>query len=274
MNKERISIRAGHLPALTFRELWRYRELFWMLAWRNIAVRYRQTFFGVIWALVRPLSTMLAFSFIFGRMAKLSGISGVPYWMLVFSGVVVWQFFSGMVSGGCGGLVGNRGLVTKVYFPRIIIPVSGIMVCVVDLLLALAVFFAMYAFSCRAVVSWRIALLPLTLALLVPYALGLVLMLSALNVRYRDFHHVVPFLLQLGLFVSPVGFSGAVVPGVWRIVCYFNPIYGTIGFARWSLFGAPVESGALISASAISWTVLAIGFAVFRRQEKSFQDYI
>ena len=245
-----------------------------MLAWRNIAARYRQTFFGVLWALARPLATMLAFSVIFGRIAGLSGISGVPYPMLVFSGVVIWQFFSGMVSSGCGGLVGNRGLVTKVYFPRIIIPVSGIVVCAVDFLLALAVFFVMYGVSCRGVLSWRLALLPLTLGLLLPFALGLVLMLSALNVRYRDFHHVVPFLLQLGLFVSPVGFSGAVIPKAWRIASWFNPIYGTIGFARWSLFGSPLERWSLVTAAAIAWAVLALGFVVFRRQEKSFSDYI
>lgn len=274
MKRARITIRAGKLPALSFGELWRYRELFVMLAWRNIAVRYRQTFLGVMWALVRPLSTMLAFSVIFGRIAKLSGIPGVPYPILVFSGVILWQFFSGMVSGGCGVLVGNRGLVTKVYFPRIIIPVSGVMVNAVDFLLAALVFAILYGWLCPTALSWRLALFPLTFVVLIPYALGLILLLSALNVRYRDFHHMVPFLLQLGLFVSPVGFSGSAIPEVWRIPNWFNPLYGIIGFARWSLFGSPIERGALIVALLLSCAVFAVGFVVFRHQERSFSDYI
>ena len=245
-----------------------------MLAWRNIAVRYRQTFLGVIWALARPVATMIAFSVIFGRIAGLSGIPGAPYPMMVFSGVVLWQFFSGMVSGGCGVLVGNRGLITKVYFPRIIIPVAGIMVCAVDFLLASAVFVAMYGWFCHGMISWRLAFLPLAVALLMPYALGVVLMLSALNVRYRDFHHMIPFLLQLGLFISPVGFVGSAIPAPWRTAAWINPLYGVIGFARWSLFGFPVEFGALVAALLEGGLLFGFGLWVFRRQEKSFSDYI
>ena len=274
MGKVYIIIEAGKVAPLTARELWRYRELFMMLAWRNIIVRYKQTVLGVIWALARPLATMAAFSVIFHRVAKLGGVSGVPYPMLVFSGVLLWQFFAGMVSTGCDALVGNRGLVTKVYFPRVIIPVSGVIVCVVDFLLALIVFVGAYAIWCRGVLSWRAALFPLVLLPLVMCALGVVLGLSALNVHYRDFRHVVPFLLQLGLFVSPIGFVGTAIPGTWRVLAQLNPLYGIIGMARWSLFGAAVEPVAAAVAVVESLLCLTLGFLIFRSQEKGFSDYI
>jgi len=274
MNKMRTIIEAGRVSPLTIRELWCYRELFWMLAWRNIIARYKQTFVGVAWALARPLTTMLAFSVIFGRVAKLSGLPGVPYPLLVFSGVLIWQFFAGMISGGCDALVGNRGLVVKVYFPRVIIPVSGVVVCMVDFLLASAVFLGLYLWFCRAVLSWRMLLAPLALVPLLTCALGIIFLLSALNVRYRDFRHIVPFLLQLGLFVSPVGYTGAAIPGNWRTAAWINPVYGVIGWVRWALFGAPLEYRAVIISLVEAVVFFCIGFAVFRHQEKDFSDFI
>lgn len=275
MNKVYTIIESGRAAPFSWKELWRFRELFWMLAWRNIIVRYKQTALGIIWALGRPLAALAAFSVIFHRIAKLPGVPGVPYPMLVFSGVLIWQCFSGMVSSGCEALVANRGLVTKVYFPRVIIPVSGVIVCLVDFLLTLAVFAAAYCFLCRGVFSWRVALFPLTLLPMVLCALGLVFLFSSVNVRYRDFRHVVPFLLQLGLFVSPVGYAGSAIPaGSWRTVAVLNPLYGVIGMARWSLFGVPVEPRAVLIAVIGSLLIFAIGFVVFRKQEKSFSDYI
>ena len=275
MNKVYTIIESGRTAAFSWKELWRYRELFWMLAWRNIIVRYKQTALGIIWALGRPLAAMAAFSVLFHRIAGLRSVAGVPYPMLVFSGVLIWQCFSGMVSSGCEALVANRGLVTKVYFPRVIIPVSGVIVCLVDFLLTFVVFAAAYCFWCRGVFSWRIWLFPLTLLPMVLCALGLVFFFSAVNVRYRDFRHVVPFLLQLGLFVSPVGYAGAAIPaGAWRIAAAVNPLYGAIGMARWSLFRVPVEPWAALTAVIESLLIFAIGFAVFRQQEKSFSDYI
>jgi len=275
MNKVYTIIESGRTAPFSLREIWRYRELFWMLAWRNIIVRYKQTTLGILWALGRPLAAMVAFSVLFHRIAKLPGVTGVPYPMLVFSGVLIWQCFSGMVSSGCESLVANRGLVTKVYFPRVIIPVSGVIVCLVDFLLTLAVFAAGYGIWCRGVLSWKVLLFPFTLLPMVLCALGLVFFFSAVNVRYRDFRHVVPFLLQLGLFVSPVGFAGAAIPaGMWRIVAAVNPLYGVIGMARWTLFGIAVEPWAALAAAVESLVIFGIGFAVFRQQEKGFSDYI
>ena len=275
MSKIYTIIESGSIGTLSWREIWRYRELFWMLAWRNIVVRYKQTVFGLLWALGRPLATMAAFSVIFHRIAGLRGVSDVPYPMLVFSGVLIWQCFSGMVSAGGEALVANRGLVTKVYFPRVIIPVSGVIVCLVDFLLTLIVFAAAYCVWCRGVFSLRTALFPLTLLPMVLCALGLIFFFSALNVRYRDFCHVVPFLLQLGLFVSPVGYASAAIPvGAWRIAAALNPLYGVIGMARWSLFGIAIEPWAALTACVESLLVFFIGFVVFRKQEKGFSDYI
>ena len=275
MSKVYTIIESGRIAPFSLRELWRFRELFWMLAWRNIIVRYKQTALGLFWTLSRPLATVAAFYVLFHRIAKLPDVRQVPYPMLVFSGVMLWQLFAGMVSGGCETLVANRGLVTKVYFPRIIIPISGLIVCLVDFLLTLAVFAGAYAIWCRETFSWRVFLFPLALLPLLLCALGLVLFFAAANVRYRDFRHIVPFLLQLGLFVSPVGYSGtAIHSAFWRIIAGLNPIFGVIGTARWALFGIPIETVSVVSSVLVSLLVFVIGFAVFRQQEKGFSDYI
>ena len=275
MSKVYTIIESGESAPFSWSELWRFRELFWMLAWRNIIVRYKQTALGLLWTLGRPLATVAAFYVLFHRIAKLPDVGRVPYPMLVFSGVMLWQLFAGMVSGGCETLVANRGLVTKVYFPRIIIPVSGVIVCMVDFLLTLLVFIGAYAIWCRDAFSWRVILFPLALLPLLLCALGLVLFFAAANVRYRDFRHIVPFLLQLGLFVSPVGYSGtAIHSAFWRIAAGLNPMYGVIGMARWALFGIPREAVSAASSLLVSLLVFVIGFAVFRQQEKGFSDYI
>ena len=274
MDNRTTIIEAEKLPPLSPRELWRYRSLFFMLAWRNIVVRYKQTFLGVVWALAQPLATMIAFSFVFGRIARLGGVAGVPYPLVVFSGVLAWQYFSAIVSGGGDSLLANRRFLTKIYFPRAILPLFGILVKSVDLLLGAAVFFILYFLKCPQCASWRLVLLPLAYIPLVLCAAGLGMGISSLSVRYRDLLNAVPFLLRIGLFVSPVGFAASAIPASWRTAAMFNPVYGVIGAIRWMCFGAPVEPAALVISVCESLAVFFIGAAVFRSQEKDFADYI
>ena len=274
MDSRTTIIEAGKLPPLSLREFWRYRSLFLMLTWRNIVVRYKQTFLGVAWALAQPLATMIAFSVIFGRIAGLGSAGGVPYPLLVFSGVIAWQFFASIVTGGGESLLANRRFLTKIYFPRVILPLFGILVNTVDLLLAAAVFFILYFFKCPQFASWRLLLLPLAFVPLVLCAAGLGLGVAALNVRYRDFRNAVPFLLRIGLFVSPVGFAASAIPESWRTAAMFNPVYGIIGAIRWMCFQVPTEPVAFAVSVLESLAVFIIGLAIFRAQEKDFADYI
>ena len=267
-------IEAGKLPPLSLGELWRYRSLFLMLAWRNIAVRYKQTLLGVAWVLAQPLATMIAFSVVFGRIARLTSFAGVPYPLMVFSGVLAWQFFSSVVAGGAESLLANRRFLTKIYFPRVILPLFGILVNAVDLLLGALVFFILYFVKCPQFASWRLVLLPLAFVPLILCGAGVGLGISALSVRWRDLRNAVPFLLRIGLFVSPVGFAASAIPASWRTVAMLNPVYGAIGAIRWMCFGAPVEPLALAVSLAESLAVFLIGFALFRANEKDFADYI
>ena len=274
MDNRMTIIGAGKQPPLSVREFWRYRSLFFMLAWRNIVVRYKQTFLGVVWALAQPLATMIAFSVVFGRIAGLGGVEGVPYPLVVFSGVLAWQFFSSIVSGGGDSLLANRRFLTKIYFPRVILPLFGVLVKAVDLLLGAAVFFILYFLKCPQCGSWRLLLLPLAFVPLVLCAAGLGMCIAALSVRYRDLLNAVPFLLRIGLFVSPVGFVASAIPASWRAAAMFNPVYGMIGAIRWMCFGVPVEPVALAVSGGESLALFLIGLAVFRAQEKDFADYI
>ena len=274
MNSRTTIVEAGKVPSLSLRELWRYRSLFLMLAWRNIAVRYKQTFLGVTWVLAQPLATMIAFSVVFGRIAKLGGVAGVPYPLLVFSGVLTWQFFSAIVTGSGESLLANRRFLTKIYFPRVILPLFGIMVNAVDLLLGGVVFFILYFLKCPKCASWRLLLLPTAFLPLVLCAAGLGMGIAALSVRYRDLRSAVPFLLRIGLFVSPVGFAASAIPAAWRTAAMLNPVYGMIGAVRWMCFGVPVEPAALAISAVESLAVFGIGLAVFRSREKEFADYI
>ena len=274
MDRQPTIIEAGKLPPLSLGELWRYRSLLLMLAWRNIVVRYKQTFLGVMWVLAQPLATMIAFSVIFGRIAKLGGIAGVPYPLVVFSGVLAWQFFSSIVTGGGESLLANRRFLTKIYFPRVILPLFGVLVNTVDLLLGAAVFFIFYFVKCPECASWRLLLLPLAYIPLILCGAGVGMGISALSVRYRDLRNAVPFLLRIGLFVSPVGFAASAIPASWHAAAMLNPIYGAIGAIRWMCFGAPVEPLALALSAAESLAVFLIGLWLFRANEKDFADYI
>jgi len=267
-------IEAGRAESRYWRDLWQYRELFYFLSWRDILVRYKQTVLGIAWAVIRPLITMAIFTVIFGRLAKMPD-EGVPYPVLVFAGMLPWQLFSTSLSEASNSLIGNANLVSKVYFPRLIVPTSSVMVCGVDFLINSVIFAGLLAWY-GVVPSWPILFLPLFVLLGFAAAIGAGLWLAALNVNYRDFRYVVPFLVQFGLYVSPVGFSSSVVPESWRLLYSLNPMVCVVDGFRWSVFGPqrpfdPVSCGLGVSIIAL---LLLSGIWFFRRTERSFADTI
>jgi homopolymeric O-antigen transport system permease protein len=257
-----------------WRDLWEYRELFAFLAWRDISVRYRQTVIGVAWSLIRPILTMIVFTIVFGGLAKLPA-GGVPYPLLVFSALLPWQFFSNALTECSGSLVANANMIQKIYFPRLALPTSSIIVCFVDLFLAFLVLLALMVFY-QFWPTWRfIALVPLT-AFAAAAALGAGLWFAALNVRYRDFRYIVPFIVQFGLFISPVGFSSDIVPEDLRLVYSLNPMVGVIDGFRWAILGSdsPIYLPGFILSLILTAIILATGLAYFRSTERSFADVI
>ena len=257
-----------------FLELLRYRELFYFLAWRDILVRYKQTVIGVAWSVIRPLLTMLVFTVVFGRLAKLPS-EGVPYPILVFSAMLPWQYFANAMQESSNSLIAESRLISKVYFPRLIVPASSVIVSAVDFLISLALLGLLmlwYGFA----PSPAILLMPFFFLLATLSALGVGYWLSALNVKYRDFRYIVPFLVQFGLYVSPVGFSSSVVPGRWRLLYSLNPMVGVIDGFRWCVQGTASSlylPGFLISA-AVSVLAFVSGVWFFRRTERFFADFI
>ena len=257
-----------------FRELLRYRELFYFLAWRDILVRYKQTVIGVAWSVIRPLLTMLVFTIVFGRLAKLPS-EGVPYPILVFSAMLPWQYFANAMQESANSLIAESRLISKVYFPRLIVPTSSVIVSAVDFLISLSLLGLLmlwYSFT----PSLAILLMPFFFLLATLSALGVGYWLSALNVKYRDFRYIVPFLVQFGLYVSPVGFSSSVVPERWRLLYSLNPMVGVIDGFRWCIQGTASSfylPGFLISA-VVSVLVFVSGVWFFRRTERFFADFI
>ena len=272
---EIVVLEAGRAERHYWRDLWRYRELFRVLAWRDVAVRYKQTVIGVGWALVRPFLTMVVLTVVFSRVAHLPSQSAAPYPIMVFAGLLPWFLFSSVLSEASNSIVGNANLIGKVYFPRIIVPVSSAVVALVDFainLAMLAVLMVAYAF----VPTWRIMLLPGFVALAILASLGPALLITALNVKYRDFRFIIPFIVQFGLYISPVGFSSAVIPEHWRFWYSLNPIVGVIDGFRWCVLG---ESSALYLPGfalslAIVMLLLWLGIAYFRRTERTFADLL
>jgi lipopolysaccharide transport system permease protein len=268
-------IEAGRTERHYWLDIWGYRELFRVLAWRDLSVRYKQTVIGVLWAFIRPLLTLLVFTIVFGRIAKLPTDGNVPYALLVFAGVLPWTLFSAGVSEAANSLVDNEKLITKVYFPRAIVPVATIGVALVDFLISFAILLALMAWY-RFAPDWRIAFLPSFALLAFFAAVGPSLWIAALNVKYRDFRYVVPFILQLGLYISPVGFSSTLVPERWRLLYSLNPMVGVIDGFRWCLLHGQSEIHPLGLLISISVTVFILWFGVrrFRSMEKSFADVI
>ena len=257
-----------------FRELLRYRELFYFLAWRDILVRYKQTVIGIAWSVIRPLLTMLVFTVVFGRLARLPN-EGVPYPILVFSAMLPWQYFSNAMQESSNSLIAESRLISKVYFPRLIVPASSVIVSAVDFLISLALL-GLLMLGYGFIPSWTLLFMPFFFLLATLAALGAGFWLSALNVKYRDFRYIVPFLVQFGLYVSPVGFSSSVVPERWRLLYSLNPMVGVIDGFRWCVQGTASSlylPGFLISA-AISVLAFFSGVWFFRRTERFFADFI
>ena len=270
-----LVLRAGRAESHYWRDLWAYRELFAILAWRDVVVRYKQTVIGVGWAVVRPFLTMVVFTVIFGRLAKFPSEASSPYPVMVFAGMLPWFLFSTILSEASNSLIGNANLIGKVYFPRIIIPTSSAVVSLVDFginLLMLFVLMIWYGFA----PSWRIVLLPCFVVFAMLASLGPALLITALNVRYRDFRYIIPFIIQFGLYVSPVGFSSAVVPAQWRFWYSLNPVVGVIDGFRWCIIGgdSTLYVPGLLCSLAVAAFFLWLGGAYFRRTERSFADLI
>ncbi|MEA5420266.1 ABC transporter permease [Spirulina sp. CCNP1310] len=269
-----LIIEAGKVEKHYWQDLWRYRELFWFLAWRDILVRYKQTLIGVIWALLQPLLTMVVLSVVFGRLANLPS-DGVPYPILVFAAMLPWQFFANSLSASSQSLVSNAHVISKVYFPRLIVPASAIVVSFVDLLLSGVILLGLMVVF-EFVPSWRLIFLPLLVAIAALASLGASLWLAALNVQYRDFRFVVPFIIQFGLYVSPVGFSSAIVPPQWRLLYSLNPMVGVIDGFRWAILGqaSPLYWPGFLLSLLLMTGLLASGIWYFRRMERTFADVI
>jgi lipopolysaccharide transport system permease protein len=270
-----LVIEAGRSEANYWRDLWRYRELFYFLAWRDILVRYKQTVIGIAWAIVRPLLTMVVFTFVFSKVARLPSPGSVPYALLVFAAMLPWQFFSTALSESSNSLIGNANLISKIYFPRLIIPAGAVITAFVDFLITIGLMAALMAWYHFAP-DWRCLMLPFFIALGFGAAMGVGLWLCALNVQYRDFRYIVPFVVQFGLYISPVGFSSNIVPEKWRLLYALNPMVGVIDGFRWCLLRG--ESGSSLSDLLISIVVTGLlvvsGIWYFRKMERTFADVI
>lgn len=267
-----LVIEAGRTHSRYLRDLWLYRELFLILAWRDIIVRYKQTVIGITWSIIRPLLGMIAFTVVFSKIANLPS-DNVPYPLTVYAAMLVWQFFSNTVSIGSESLLNNSNLISKVYFPRLIIPSTSMTVSLTDFLISAVVFIPLF-FYYRFLPDWRIVFIPFFILLTVLVSLGVTYIISALNVKFRDFRFAVPFALQLGMYVSPVGFISSVVPGDWRLLFSLNPLVGIIDGVRWSLFGTPFYLPSLLMSVAISILLLLSGYFIFRSMEREFADVI
>ena len=268
-----IRARSG-FARLNLDEIWAFRELIYFLAWRDVLVRYKQTVIGVLWALVRPFLTIVIFSIVFGRFAKVP-TGTLPYSVLALAGLLPWQLFSSAFSESSSSVVGNSQLVSKVYFPRLIMPLSAIVASLADFLVALGMLAVLMAWF-RVPVSATIFYMPLFLFLCLVIALGSGIWFAALYVRYRDIRHVIPFIVQLGLYISPVGFPSSVVPERWRFLYSLNPMVGVIDGFRWSLFGGrnPIYMPGLAISIAVSIAILIGGTYYFRNTERLFADII
>jgi lipopolysaccharide transport system permease protein len=272
--KPELIIEAGRSEKQYWRDIWRYRDLFYFLAWRDILVRYKQTEIGIAWALIRPFLTMIVFTVVFGNLAKLPS-AGVPYPILVFSAMLPWQFFANSLSECSNSLIANSNLISKVYFPRLIVPISAVVVSFVDFMISGIILLGLMAYY-SYIPSWRILLLPLFIILAAAASIGAGLWLASLTVKYRDFRFIVPFIVQFGLYISPVGFSSSIVPPEWRFIYGLNPMVGVIDGFRWSILGneQTLDWPSFGLSVLLVIFILVTGIAYFRKTERTFADVI
>lgn len=269
-----LTIEANYTERHYWRDLWRYRELFYFLAWRDILVRYKQTAVGFLWAVLRPLLTMVVFTLVFGKLAKLPA-GNAPYAILVFAALLPWQFFANAFAEAGNSLISNANMISKVYFPRLVIPTSAVIVSFVDFLISFVILVMLmmwYGYT----PDWRIVSLPLFVVFAFVAAMGAGLWIAALNVEYRDFRYVVPFIVQIGLYISPVGFSSGIVPEKWRLLYSLNPMVAVIDGFRWAILRgeAPLYwPGFLLSLFLVA-VIFVTGIWYFRKTEKRFADVI
>jgi lipopolysaccharide transport system permease protein len=270
-----VVVEAGRVEGQYWRDIFHYRELLVILAWRDVAVRYKQTFVGLAWVVGRPLLTVVALTVVFGQLSELAQKESIPYPLFVLVALLPWQLFSTSLGGSSTSLVGNSALISKVYFPRLIIPISSLLSQLLDFFVT-AVMVVPFMVLYGVYPGWQVVFAPLFVLLVMGCAAGAGLCLGALNVRYRDVGHMVPFLIQFGLYVSPVGYSASLVRGRWRLLYSLNPLVGIIDGFRWCFFGAAAEPywpGVAMSA-AITGVLLLAGVWYFRRTERTFADLI
>ena len=258
--------------ALDLKELWAYRELLYFLTWRDVKVRYKQAVLGVAWAVIQPLATMVIFTVFFGKLAKMPS-DGIPYPIFSYAALLPWMFFLNAVTNSSNSLIGSANLITKVYFPRLIIPGAAVVAALVDLGIASGVFVGLFGYY-RYSLTWNVLLFPVLVVLTVLLALGVGLWTSALNVKYRDVRYALPFVLQLWMFATPVIYPSSLMPERWRWVLAVNPLTGIIEGFRASLLGRPVMWGALGYSAVITVLVLVYAAFYFRRTERQFADIV
>ncbi|MDD5693638.1 MAG: ABC transporter permease [Patescibacteria group bacterium] len=270
-----LIIEPGRTEKNYWADLWRYRELFIILAWRDISVRYKQTIIGILWAIIRPFLTMVVFTVIFGRIAKLPSDGSAPYALMVFAAMLPWSLFSNALSESSNSLIGNANLIGKVYFPRLIIPAATLVTAFIDFLISFVILIGMMIYY-QFAPGWHMLLLPFFIILALLASLGPGLWITALNVKYRDFRYIIPFVVQFGLYISPVGFSSKIVPEQWRLLYNLNPMVGVIDGFRWCILGgnSPIYLPGFLLSLVIIAFFLWLGVTRFRKMEKTFADLI
>ncbi|HXB91744.1 MAG TPA: ABC transporter permease [Puia sp.] len=273
--QEELIIEAGRGEKNYWKDLWRYKELFYILAWRDIKVRYKQTVVGALWSIIRPLLTMIIFTIIFGKVAKMSPGINAPYAIIVYAAMLPWIFFSTALSEASASLTGNANLISKVYFPRLIVPASSVITSLVDFGISFVLIIGLYLWY-HYWPSWQLLVLPVFLLFAFIASIGSGLYVTALNVKYRDFRYIIPFIVQFGLYVSPVGFNTTAIPEKWRYLYALNPMVGVIDGFRWCLLRGeqPIDWRSMGISLGMSLFLLWLGIRQFRKMEKSFADLI